>query len=63
MNKNEIITKIIYASNILYKKIYSHEDRIKIGLEANSLYEKLDYIEKRKVIVDIYIIYRELGAL
>lgn len=63
MDKNEIITKIIYASNILYKKIGTHEERIRLGLEANLLYEKLSSIEKRKVIVDIYIIYREMGTL
>lgn len=63
MDKNEIITKIIYASNILYKRIDTYEERIRLGIEANLLYEKLSSIEKRKVIVDIYIIYREMGAL
>ena len=63
MDRNEMMLKIMQASNVLYNKIENDENRIKIGLEASELYKSLNKQEKEKIALHIYIIYRELGAL
>lgn len=58
-----IINRIKNISNIIQEKALQHDERVKLGVDACELYEKLNKIEKDSLIFDIYIIYRQLGAL
>lgn len=61
MNDEEIINKIIHISNIIDNKSIQHDVRVKLGIEALDIYEKLK--NKNMLQSNIYIIYRRLGAL
>ena len=63
MDKQVLIEEIKEIANIIQIKNIQHDVRLNVGLKACDLYDKLNEIERKFVIQDIYIIYRQLGAL
>lgn len=63
MNNQEIINRIIYISSIIGNKGIEHDERVKIGIEACEVYEKLKIECRTLIMSNIYIIYRQMGAL
>lgn len=62
-NDKEIINKIIYTSNVILRKELQHDAKIDLGLESCNMYDKLKTAEKKSVLRNIYLIYRQLGSL
>ena len=58
MNNQEIINRIIYISSIIGNKGIEHDERVKIGIEACEVYEKLKIECRTLIMSNIYIIYR-----
>lgn len=63
MDKQVLIEEIKEIANTIQIKNIQHDVRLNVGLKACNLYDKLNEIERKFIIQDIYIIYRQLGAL
>ena len=63
MEDQEIINKIICTSSIIEDKEIENDERIRRGIEACKLYKKLKVASRAIIVKNIYLIYRQMGAL
>ena len=63
MNKQIVLEELKKIADIIQVKSIQHDEKVDMGLRACELFKELNEKEKIGVISDIYIIYRQLGAL
>lgn len=63
MDKKIIMKELEEIANIIQAKSIQHDEKVNLGMKACELYKKLNEIERKSVIKNIYIIYRQLGSL